>query len=64
LRGGTQASHAPVTATLHCFIGCNIGEALGLLITTALGWGDVAAIVLAVFPAFVFGAWETVSDTV
>lgn len=51
----TSLNRLSLTATLHCFIGCSIGEALGLVIATALGWGNVAAIVLAVLLAFVFG---------
>ncbi|WP_230317260.1 DUF4396 domain-containing protein [Conexibacter sp. W3-3-2] len=35
--------------------GCLIGEILGLVISTALGWGDLASIALAVGLAFVFG---------
>ena len=59
-----HASHTPsstgltrlaVTATLHCLTGCAIGEVLGLVIATALGWGDVASIALAIALAFVFG---------
>jgi len=44
-----------VTATLHCLTGCAIGEVLGMAIATALGWGNVASIALAVALAFVFG---------
>ncbi|MFI9456367.1 DUF4396 domain-containing protein [Amycolatopsis sp. NPDC052450] len=43
------------SATLHCLTGCAIGEVLGMVIGTALGWGNVATIVLAVALAFVFG---------
>lgn len=43
------------SATNHCLTGCVIGEVLGMVIATALGWGDVASIVLAVALAFVFG---------
>jgi hypothetical protein len=43
------------SATLHCLTGCAIGEVLGMAIGTALGWGNVATIVLAVALAFVFG---------
>jgi Domain of unknown function (DUF4396) len=32
-----------------------IGEVTGMMITTALGWGDLASIALAVALAFVFG---------
>ena len=42
-------------ATLHCLTGCAIGEVLGLVIGTALGWEDLPTIVLAVALAFVFG---------
>ena len=42
-------------ATVHCLTGCAIGEVLGMIIGTALGWGDFATIALAVVLAFVFG---------
>jgi hypothetical protein len=42
-------------ATAHCLTGCAIGEVAGLAIGTALGWGDLPTIVLAVALAFVFG---------
>lgn len=44
-----------LSATLHCLTGCGIGEVLGLVIGTALGWGTVATIALAVILAFFFG---------
>jgi hypothetical protein len=44
-----------INATLHCLTGCAIGEVLGMIIATALGWGDVQSIALAVALAFVFG---------
>jgi hypothetical protein len=43
------------SATLHCLTGCAIGEVLGLVIATALGWGNAASIAIAVVLAFVFG---------
>jgi hypothetical protein len=43
------------SATNHCLTGCLIGEVTGMTIATALGWGDVASIALAVSLAFVFG---------
>ena len=43
------------SATLHCLTGCAIGEILGLVIATALGWGNGASIAVAVVLAFVFG---------
>lgn len=44
-----------VSATLHCLTGCAIGEVLGMIIGTALGWHDAAMIALAVILAFFFG---------
>ena len=44
-----------VTATLHCLSGCAVGEVLGLVIGTALGWSTLSTIGLAVGLAFVFG---------
>jgi hypothetical protein len=44
-----------VSATLHCLTGCAIGEVLGLAIATALGWGNLSSILLAVTLAFLFG---------
>ena len=42
-------------ATLHCLTGCAIGEVLGMAIGTALGWGNLETIALAVVLAFAFG---------
>ncbi|HEY7794521.1 MAG TPA: DUF4396 domain-containing protein [Gaiellaceae bacterium] len=42
-------------ATVHCLTGCAIGEVLGMIIGTALGWGNFQTIALAVVLAFVFG---------
>ena len=44
-----------LSATVHCLTGCAIGEVLGMVVGTALGWGDLATIVLAVVLAFFFG---------
>src|SRR5918992_5032531 len=43
------------SATLHCLTGCAIGEVLGIVIGTALGWGNSATIALAIVLAFFFG---------
>jgi Domain of unknown function (DUF4396) len=40
---------------VHCLTGCAIGEVLGMVIGTALGWGDFQTIVLAIVLAFFFG---------
>lgn len=42
-------------ATLHCLTGCAIGEILGMVIGTALLWGNVETMVLAISLAFLFG---------
>lgn len=44
-----------VSATLHCLLGCSIGEVLGMLVGTALGWPNLATVVLSIALAFVFG---------
>ena len=44
-----------VQATVHCLTGCAIGEVLGMIIGTALGWSDWETIALAVVLAFFFG---------
>src|SRR5215212_6133278 len=51
----SSLNHVAYTATVHCLTGCAIGEVLGLVIATALGWHDVPSIVLAVLLAFMFG---------
>jgi len=44
-----------LSATLHCLTGCAIGEVLGMVIGTALGWGNWPTVALSVVLAFVFG---------
>ena len=44
-----------ISATLHCLTGCAIGEILGMVISTALGWHNVANIAISIVLAFVFG---------
>jgi hypothetical protein len=51
----TSLNRLAASATNHCLTGCLIGEVTGMTIATALGWGDVASIVLAVALAFLFG---------
>ena len=55
-----HAAHADVnrvaiSATNHCLTGCVIGEVTGMMVATALGWGDLASIALAVGLAYLFG---------
>jgi len=52
----TQSLNAlAFSATVHCLTGCAIGEVAGMAIGTALGFSDLATIVLAVVLAFFFG---------
>ena len=52
----TQSSRSlAFNATLHCLTGCGIGEILGLVIATALGWSALPSILLAIVLAFIFG---------
>ncbi len=43
------------SATLHCLTGCAIGEILGMVIGTALGFSTWGTVALAVALAFLFG---------
>jgi hypothetical protein len=52
---GGSLNKLAFSATAHCLTGCSIGEVLGLVIGSALGWGNVATVALAVFLAFLFG---------
>lgn len=44
-----------VKATLHCLTGCAVGEIVGMVIGTALTWGNVPTMVLAIALSFLFG---------
>jgi hypothetical protein len=52
---GKASWSTAASATLHCLTGCAIGEILGLVIATALGWSTTPSIALAVVLAFFFG---------
>jgi Domain of unknown function (DUF4396) len=52
------------SATTHCLTGCAIGEVLGLALATALDWGNVASIALAIVLAFLFGYSFTMAPLV
>ncbi len=52
---GESLNRLALAATLHCLTGCGIGEVAGMVIGTALHWGNLATIVLAVVLAFLFG---------
>ena len=48
-------TRSAVQATLHCLTGCAIGEVLGMVLATALGWGNAASISISIALAFFFG---------
>ena len=52
---GRELSAVAFSATVHCLTGCAIGEILGMIIGTALGFSDLGTLVLAVVLAFFFG---------
>lgn len=53
--GGKVSWAMAAKATLHCLTGCAVGEVLGMVIGTALGWGNLPTMVLAIVLAFFFG---------
>jgi hypothetical protein len=65
LAHGSEQSHRPTdevglnrlatSATNHCLTGCLTGEVTGMVLATALGWGAVASIAVAVGLGFLFG---------
>jgi putative flippase GtrA len=44
-----------VNHTLHCLLGCSIGEILGMVISTAAKWSNLASIFISIVLAFFFG---------
>jgi len=52
---GGALNPVALRAPLHCLTGCAIGEVLGMIIGTALGFSDLGTIALAVALAFLFG---------
>lgn len=52
---GLSLNRLAFSATAHCLSGCAVGEVLGMVIGTALGWGTAPTIALAVGLAFLFG---------
>jgi hypothetical protein len=52
---GAALNALALGATLHCLTGCALGEVLGMVVATALGWGNLATIALSVVLAFAFG---------
>jgi len=44
-----------ISATLHCLVGCGIGEVAGMIISTAIGLNNLHSIILAVILGFIAG---------
>ncbi|MCL4798933.1 MAG: DUF4396 domain-containing protein [Burkholderiales bacterium] len=53
--GAQPLARVALSATIHCLTGCAIGEVAGMVIGTALGWGNLETIALAVVLAFISG---------
>ena len=45
--------------TIHCLIGCGIGEIVGMFIASVLGWHRIGRLTLAIVLAFSFGYYLT-----
>ncbi|HVL31329.1 MAG TPA: DUF4396 domain-containing protein [Solirubrobacteraceae bacterium] len=52
---GGPLTRVALSATLHCLTGCAIGEVLGMVIGTSLGFSELGTVALAVGLAFIFG---------
>lgn len=44
-----------LSATLHCLLGCGIGEVVGMIVATLLHLGNLPSMTLSVLAGFVFG---------
>jgi hypothetical protein len=53
--GGSSLNRLAFSATVHCLTGCSIGEVLGMVIGTALGWSNAATILISIALAFASG---------
>jgi hypothetical protein len=51
----SELNRLAISATTHCLTGCAIGEFSGMALGTALGWGDVSTMALAIALAYFFG---------
>lgn len=43
------------SATLHCLTGCAVGEVIGMVISSALGWTASGSVTISILLAFIFG---------
>jgi hypothetical protein len=52
---GSALNKVAFSATLHCLTGCALGEVVGMILGTALGFSNLGTIVLSILLAFLFG---------
>jgi putative flippase GtrA len=50
-----QGTNHAIEHTIHCLVGCGIGEVLGMLIASVLGWHRIARTPIAIALAFIIG---------
>lgn len=50
-----STNRTALSATIHCLTGCAIGEIIGMMLGSTLGWGNLATVAVSVALAFVFG---------
>jgi Zn-dependent protease len=50
-----EKTRMAIKHTYHCLIGCGVGEIVGMLIASALGWHRIGRLSLAILLAFLFG---------
>ncbi len=55
MREGKNHLNTAVLATSHCLLGCSIGEILGMVLSTALNFSNIASIFISIILAFIFG---------
>ena len=53
--GDASLTKQGVQATVHCLIGCGLGEIVGMALATVFAWPNGVQIVLAIVLAFAFG---------
>jgi hypothetical protein len=52
---GRALDAVALSATLHCLTGCALGEITGMVIASALGFGNAASVIISIVLAFLFG---------
>ncbi len=51
----SETTKHAIIHTLHCLLGCSIGEIGGMILGTALHWHNLAMIVVSIILSFFFG---------